>query len=200
MTLRLTRLDAGIPIVTKDGRPSAQFLRIVNGAFAAIETAFNGLEGAVVAIAAAQAAAAAANAAAVAAQTAADDANAVAEEITASDSLSKSWIENFTPPVVSADNTGLVTIADHDRHYGNGDIVSVDSDTLATGEAVGTVVYVFYVDAAREGGAVTYQYSTTEADAAQVGDTHNVGAVEIPAAGTASGGYARPPGYGGVQE
>lgn len=134
----------------------------------------------------------------------AEEAIEAAEEataaITASDSLSKSWMENFTPPVVSIDNAGLATIANHDRHYGNGDIVSVDGDTLATGEAAGTIVYIYYDDSTRAGGAVTYAYSTVEADAAQLGDRHNVGAVEVPAAGTASGGYARPPGYGGIQE
>jgi hypothetical protein len=157
----------------------------------AIETQEGRQDEAIEAIAAAQAAADAANAAAV-------TANEAAEEITAGNSLSQSFIENFTPPVVSADNTGLVTIADHDRHYGDGTVVSVDGDTLATGEAAGTIVYIFYSQPSRAGGAVTYQYSTEEADAAQIGDVHNVGAVEIPAAGTAPGGYARPPGYGGV--
>jgi hypothetical protein len=147
---------------------------------------------AIAAIEAAQAAADNANAAAAAA-------NEAAEEITAGTALSTSFVENFTPPVVSADNTGLVTIANHDRHYGDGTIVAVTGDTLATGEASPTRVHIYYSDPSRAGGAVTYQYSTDEADAAQIGDVHNVGAVEIPAAGTQSGGYARPPGYGGFE-
>jgi hypothetical protein len=141
-----------------------------------------------------------------AAQAAAENANAAAEaaneaaaEITSGSALSTSFIENFTPPVVSADNTGLVTIANHDRHYGDGTIVAVTGDALATGEAAGTIVYIYYSDPTRAGGTVTYQYSTAAEDAAQIGDVHNVGAVEIPAAGTQSGGYARPPGYGGIE-
>ena len=133
------------------------------------------------------------------AEEAIENVNEAAEALTASSSLATSFVENFTPPVVSADNAGLVTIANHDRHYGNGTIVAVTGDTLATGEASPTRVHVYYSDAARAGGAVTYQYSTAEADAAQIGDVHSVGAVEIPAAGTQSGGYARPPGYGGFE-
>lgn len=133
------------------------------------------------------------------ANTAAEAANAATEEITSGNALSASFIENFTAPAVSADNTGLVTIANHDRHYGNGTVVAVTGDTLATGEVSPTRVHIYYSDPSRAGGAVTYQYSTAEADAAQIGDVHNVGAVEIPAAGTQSGGYARPPGYGGFE-
>lgn len=157
----------------------------------AIETQEAAQDDAIAAIAAAQAAADAANAAA-------DAANDAAESITAENSLANSFVENFTPPLVSSDNAGLVTIANHDRHYADGTVVAVTGDTLATGEASGTVVYIFYAQPSRAGGVVTYQYSLDEADAAQLGDTHNVGAVEVPAAGTASGGYPRPPGYGGV--
>jgi hypothetical protein len=140
-----------------------------------------------------------AQAAADAANDAAEAANTAAEEITSGSALSTSFVENFTPPVVSADNTGLVTIANHDRHYGDGTVVAVTGDTIATGAAPGIIVYIYYSDPTRAGGAVTYQYSTAEADAAQIGDVHNVGAVEIPAVGTQSGGYARPPGYGGIE-
>lgn len=199
MTLRLTRLDAGIPIVTSDGRPTQQFLRIFNGALGSIEASFNTLEETTEDIEELLTTVILLNELIVEAEEAIEAAEEATATITASDSLAKSWVENFTPPVVSADNTGLVTIADHDRHYGNGDVVSVDNDTLATGQAAGTKVYIFYEDAARAGGAVTYQFSTNEAGAAQIGDVHNVGAVEIPAAGTNSGGYARPPGYGGVE-
>lgn len=133
------------------------------------------------------------------AEAAIEAANEATAAITESDSLAKSWIENFTPPAVSSDNTGVVTIANHDRHYGDGTIVAVTGDTLATGQVSPTRVHIYYSDPSRAGGAVTYQYSTAEADAAQIGDVHNVGAVEIPAAGTQSGGYARPPGYGGFE-
>ena len=54
---------------------------------------------------------------------------------------------------------------------------------------------VFYNDAAREGGAVAYQGTTDEKT--QVGDTHVIGGVTIPAAGSppASGEGTTPPGY-----
>lgn len=133
------------------------------------------------------------------AEEAIESVNEAAAAVTASSSLATSFVENFVAPVVSVDNAGVVTIADHDRHYGDGTIVPVDGDTLATGEASGTRVYIYYLDPARAGGAVTYQSSTSEGDAAQIGDVHNVGAVEVPAIGTQSGGYARPPGFGGFE-
>lgn len=200
MTLRISRIDMGLPIVTETRRPTQKHLQDLNKAFDAIEVAFNALEGTTTDLGELLASVILLNELIVDAEAAIDAANEVTAEIAASDSLAKSWIENFTPPVVSADNAGLVTIANHDRHYGNGDIVAVTGDTLATGEAAGIIVYIFYDDTSRAGGAVTYQYSTVEADAAQLGDRHNVGAVEVPAAGTANGGYARPPGFGGVQE
>lgn len=180
-------------IVNQDGTPTIAFQVYWQKFRESLESALGSLEDQVAAIAAAQAAADAANAAAA-------NANTAAEEITAGNALTNSYVENFVAPVVSADNTGLVTIADHDRHYGDGTIVSVDGDTLATGLSNPDIAYIFYTDVPRAGGAVTYQFSTDEADAAQVGDVHNVGAVQIPAAGTASGGYARPPGYGGYIE
>jgi hypothetical protein len=192
MTLRLTRLDASLPIVNPDGTPTAQFLRLFNGNDDAIERNDAAQAEAIEAIAAAQAAADAAN-------EAAENANTAAESVTASDNLGKSFVADYTPPMVEADNAGNVTIANHDRVYGDGTSVPVTGDTLATGEVNPAYVYIYYDDPARTGGAVTYEFSTTEADAAQIGDRHSVGAVQIPAAGTASGGYARPPGYGGVE-
>jgi hypothetical protein len=188
MTLRLTRLNALVPIVDSEGRPTPQFMMLWQKNCESIETAVNAIQGTLDAIQAA-------NDAADAAQAAADSANAAAEAITAESSLSTSYVINFTVPLVSADSSGNVTIADHDRKYGNGDVVSVDGDVIATGLANPDIARIFYSDPSRDGGAVVYQFSEDEADAAQVGDIHSVGAVEIPAAGTASGGYVRPPGY-----
>ena len=136
-----------------------------------------------------------------AAQDAADNANAAAESVTSESSLVNSYIANFTPPVISADNTGLVTIANHDRVYGDpvlNPTVSVDGDSLSTGEPAGSIVRVYYNDPARAGGAVTYLYTVDPADPpVQGGNTHSVGAIEIPAAGSVDGGWVRPPGYTG---
>jgi hypothetical protein len=192
VTLFLDKLSDTQPIVTSDRYPTRQFQYLLQRAFENIETSVNSLEDFVTAIVNL-------NDLITTANEAIEAVNTVAETITAASALSTSFVENFTPPVVEADSAGLVTIANHDRHYGDGTIVAVTGDTLATGEASPTRVHIYYSDPSRAGGAVTYQYSTDEADAAQIGDVHNVGAVEIPAAGTQSGGYARPPGYGGFE-
>lgn len=136
-----------------------------------------------------------------AAQVAADNANAAAGAVTSESSLVNSYVSNFTPPVISADNTGLVTIANHDRVYGDpilNPTVAVTGNTVATGKAAGTIVRIYYNDSTRAGGAVTYLFTVDPAPPpVQGGDTHSVGAVEIPAAGSVGGGYVRPPGYTG---
>lgn len=194
MTLRLTRLEKMLPLADGDGSPSIQFLRLYNGAMVALEAAFNGLEDAVSAIAAAQAAADAAN-------TAADNANAAAESVTSEQSLVTSFIVSgsFTPPLITADTLGNVTIATHDRQYGDTALNptrTVDGDTIATGEVSPSVVRFYYDDPDREGGAVAYLFTVDpDPEPVQGGDTHSVGAVEIPAAGTNDGDYVRPPGF-----
>lgn len=199
MTLRIPRLDINIPIVQPGGHPTQAFLTFYNGAMRSLETAFNALEDAINAIEAAQAAADAANEAAAAADAAATAAQDAASDVNSAGSLANSYVTNFTPPVVQADSSGNVTIANHDRVYGDGSTVSITGGVVATGQANPTVVYIFYSDTTRADTTPTFQYSTNEADAAQIGDVHNVGAVTIPAAGTQSGGYARPPGFGGIQ-
>lgn len=154
----------------------------------AIETQEGRQDEAIEAIQAAQEAADAAN-------LAADTANEAAESVTAESSLVNSYVANFTAPLIQADDTGDVTIADHDRIYGNGDVVSVDGDVVATALTNPDVARIFYSDPGRAGGAVVYQFSEDAADAAQTGDIHSVGAVEIPAAGTSPGGHVQPPGY-----
>ena len=133
------------------------------------------------------------------AQNAADNANAAAEAVTANTSLVNSFPTNFTAPLIDADSAGNVTIANHDREYGDTTMnptVAVTGDVLATAEAAASVLRIFYVDAARAGGAVTYQYTVDPAPPpVQGGDTHSVGVVEIPAAGTQSGNELFPPGY-----
>ncbi len=140
-----------------------------------------------------------ANTAAADAQTAADTAQNTADAQRTEASIANSYVENFTPPLLSADSTGVVTIANHDRHYGDSTLnptVSVTGDTIATGSASGSVIRVYYDDATRAGGAVTYQFTVDPAaPPVQGGSRHSVGAVTIPVAGSSDGNYVKPPGY-----
>lgn len=91
---------------------------------------------------------------------------------------------SYTDPVgvLTADSSGVVTIAAHDRVYGDGTRVAVNGGTVS-GFASGDNVVVYYSDPARAGGAVAFKGTTSAV--AQTGDTHVVGQVAIPAAGEA---------------
>lgn len=145
---------------------------------------------------------AAADAAAAAAQAAADNANAAAEASASETSIVNSFVTNFTPPVVQADDAGNVTIGNHQRQYGDTALnptVNVTGDMVATGAVNPAVVRIYYSDPSRAGGAVTYQFTVDPADPpVQGGDVHVVGAVEIPATGTSDGGFVTPPGFTGT--
>lgn len=130
------------------------------------------------------------------AQSAADNAQASANGVTAETSLANSYINNFVAPLISADNLGNVTIANHDRVYGDGSTVSVIGVVLNTGETSPDILRVYYEDVDRLGGSVTYLYTVDPTPPpAQTGSTHSVGATEIPAAGSQDGDYVRPPGF-----
>jgi hypothetical protein len=129
----------------------------------------------------------------VAAQTLAQAANESATAVSESVNLS----ESYTDPALtlSAASNGTVTIAAHNRVYGN-TTVAVDGGSVS-GFAEGAYVAIYYVDAAREGGAVTYQGTTSAV--AQSGNVHTLGQVTIPlsgdppvSGGTASPGYTLP--------
>lgn len=203
MTLRLPRLPQ-----TEPSYPQWQawWEEVCN----ATETAFNSLEDFVTEIAAAQAAAAAANAAAATAnaaaataQTAATDAQDTADAITSESALSNSYVSGITLASNDAGASATITISAHTRHYPQADgstiNVAVNGGSV-TGLSYDTIYYVYYDDAARAGGAVTYAATTTEATAAQLGDRHTVGAVRTPvaAAPPTSGATTRPPGTGAV--
>lgn len=149
-------------------------------------------------IADAEAAAIAAQAAADAAQVSADSAQTAADDVSTATSLENSWIIGFTPPLISADSAGNVTIANHQRQYAGEPLptpVAVTGGVLATAFVNPDVVRVYYDQASRAGGVVTYQTTLDPNVAAQSGDRHSVGAVEIPAAGSQDGDPVRPPGY-----
>lgn len=183
--IRIPALRGGRAIVDGKGAPLNDFQGWINSAFSQLQNAQN-------ATIAAQNAADAANAAAA-------SANAAADSVTAESSLVNSFPTNYTPPLISADSLGNVTIANHDRQYGDVTLnptVAVTGDVIATGAAVAATVRVYYLDPTRAGGAVAYLFTVDPADPpVQGGDTHVVGAVTIPGAGTQSGNGVRPPGF-----
>lgn len=195
---RLPRLNIGAAITDANGKPTGAMVGWWQTVVQQIETAIKliveltGIQDEFeLALQQAQQATADAQAAAAAAQQASD---AAAKET----SLQGSYPTNFVDPLVSADSTGAVTIAAHDRVYGNSTLnptVSVDGGTVLTGYAPGEVARIFYDDLMRAGGAVTYQYTIDPAVAVQTGNRHSVGAVTIPDTGSNDGRELRPPGY-----
>lgn len=145
-----------------------------------------------------------------AAQTAADNANAAAaaaqstaDTIEASSELADSYVSGAAITASDAGADATITISSHTRHYPQADGTTVDvavNGGAITGQAYSTLYYIYYSDAGRAGGAVTYQATTSEATAAQVGAVHCVGAVTTPAAAGADtgGAYTRPPGPGQI--
>lgn len=195
------RFQARFPIVDSEGRPTPEFLRDLNSAIdivnaiAAVQAAALAAQNAADA---AQGAAESAQTAAEAAQGAADGAQGTGDAAAQETSLQGSYPANYSPPLVSADNLGNVTIASHDRVYGNPTLnptVGVSGDIIATGYVTGDVARIYYDDPTRAGGAVSYQFTLNPTIAAQRGNRHSVGAVVIPAAGTVDGFELQPPGY-----
>jgi hypothetical protein len=158
----------------------------------AVETAYDTLQDAIDAVAAAQAAADAANAAAA-------TANAVAADIEETNALGESYVSGATLSATDAGADATITISAHTRIYPNSDgtttSVAVNGGSV-TGLAYDTLHYIYYDDPTRTGGAVTYQATTNEETAAQIGDRHTVGAIKTPVALAADTGgtSTRPPG------
>lgn len=181
----LDRLQRLVKYFNPDGTATPKMVLDWQNTMEAIEAALAGLTGQVTdltaivnRLAAAEALAAAAN----------DTANASANNISITNS--------YTDPVsvLTASSDGVITIAAHTRIYGDGVSVAVNGGSVS-GFAQGAYVSVFYDDAARQGGAVSYQGTTDLV--AQSGSTHSVGQISIPYAGSppSSGGGVSPPGY-----
>lgn len=186
--LRLDRLMRAVPIGGLDG-PSMQFQAFWQKHCQSIETAYRGQQSQIAAleqiVQGLQAA-----------QQAAALANQGVETLNAGVSLSASRTEPVDG-LLTATSDGVVTISAHSRVYTTGTSeasVSVNAGSVS-GFAPGAFVRVFYMDAARAGGAVAYQ--GTVAEITQTGDTHVVGGVTIPAIGDPprSGSGTTPPGY-----
>lgn len=179
------------------------FERYWDEAMRNIEASINGIL-AIPAIAAAlatvTAAAAAANTAAAAANTSATTANNAANSSIATTALQSSYPTGLTITATDAGANVTVTISAHNRTYPPSTTVAVNSGSL-TGLAYSTTYYIYYDDATRAGGAVTYAYTTTAATAAQTGNRHLVGSVLTPAAAAApvNGKKVLPPGVGDIE-
>lgn len=185
-----------LPRLTKGWREQPELLeRYWDIAMSKLEDILNQL----IAIPLIEAALADLDAATTAAAAAAANANAAAEAVTSESSLVNSFVDNFVAPLISADNLGDITIATHDRVYGDSTLnptVSVTGAVVSSGAAPASVVRIYYNDPARAGGAVTYLFTVDPAaPPVQGGNVHSVGAVTIPAAGTQGGNGVRPPGY-----
>lgn len=142
-----------------------------------------------------------ANAAADAAKNAADTAQGAADNTAKETSIVNSYVNDFTPPLLSVTPAGVVTIGAHKRVYGDSSIdptVSVNAATVNTMATAGQVVRIYYDDPSRSGGNVTYQWTIDPSPVpVQSGNRHSVGVVTVPAAGggNSDGNWIRPPGY-----
>lgn len=175
---RLPRLQRSVSYFDAQGRPTAQMQLHWQRFAERIEQRFTDVESVLAQIQQAQADAAAA-------RQGVNDTNARLD-------LSASFINPVG--VLTAASDGTITIAAHQRVYADATSVSVDAGSVS-GFASGAFVTVYYVDAARAGGAVAYQGTTSAV--AQSGNTHIVGQVSIPAAGevAAPGSGPTAPGY-----
>lgn len=195
--IRLPRLQSMAPIVDKDGKPNLTFTRYFQSFAEQIELVINKITEILgitdeldLAIQAANAAAAAAKAAADAAQDVADEAQATTDAQKREAALQGSYIE---PDSVLSATTTTITIAAHTRMYADGTSVSVNAGSV-TASGPDDVDYVVYTDEDRSGGFVFYMVVADPP--VQTGDLHVVGAVTIPATGTANGGAGpRRPGF-----
>jgi hypothetical protein len=98
-------------------------------------------------------------------------------------------------------STGLASIGDHHRHYVLGVPPVEVSGGLAGPLTYGVAYWIFYDQASRAGGAVSYQATSTYTDAFPNHDApnrHFVGVLTMPASSGAAdtvGKSAVPPGY-----
>lgn len=106
--------------------------------------------------------------------------------------------------LTSADvgSTASITVASHSRAYPD-KTVAVTGASAGTAFAFATQYFVYYDDAARAGGAVTFQTTTVAADAvaSDANPTrHFVGEIltATDGGGSTGGGGGAPPGWGGI--
>jgi hypothetical protein len=195
VALKLPRLPTNQQLVDANGFPTTVFVLWWAEFAEQIEASING-------IALALEAAGIALDAADAAQTAADNADAAAaaaqgaaNEVNAASALANSYVTGLTVTATDAGADVTIALSAHTRVYGDGTSVSVNAGNL-TGQPYSTTVYVYYDQASRAGGAVTYVATLNIDDVAQLNDRHSVASVITPAAAAPpnNGGGVRPPG------
>jgi type II secretory pathway pseudopilin PulG len=197
MAVKLPRLLSGASVVDGEGRPTLSFTRYWQQLVEQIERVFNAIADILgitdqldQALKQAQTAIETAQQAAQTAQSAATAAQQQNEAQKREAALQSSYIE---PASVLTATPTLITIAAHTRYYSDGTSAVVNGGTIPA-TAPDDVDYVSYDDPSRSGGAVVYVVSATPP--VQTGDTHVVGAVQIPTTGTADGGDGpQRPGY-----
>jgi hypothetical protein len=195
--VRIPSFQANQQVVTENGRFTPSALRALNDALTTLGGAINTLAN----IPEIQAALVTLDAATTAAQTAANNANTAAATTTAATNLANSSVSGLTMTATDAGTNVTVTISAHTRKYGDNTTVSVLGGSL-TALAYDTTYYIYYDQASRLGGAVTYASTTDPAVAAQIGNRHVVGAVTTPLSGGApeDGDPVLPPGSGSIQK
>lgn len=182
---KLDRLQRLIKYFETNGTPTQKMVLDWQNTMEAIEAALRGLTGQLGDLSTL-----------VAQIKAAQDLAQAAQTIAAETKAQQDITNSYTSPsaVLTASNDGTITIAAHQRVYGDGTSVSVDGGTL-NGFSPGDYVAVYYDDPSRAGGPVVYM-GTTDA-VAQAGVRHSVGQIAIPQAGEApsTGGGVAAPGY-----
>lgn len=191
----LDRLTSSDVLFNPDGTPSIRMMAIWQNQVEQVEESVNAVIDAINAAELAQAAADTANAAAATAQAAADAADTAAEAVTTEQDIINSYVTGITITGTDAGADATINVSAHTRTYGDGSSVSVNSGSV-TGLSYSTLYYIYYDQASRAGGAVTYAATTSDSVAVQSGDRHVVGSVTTPAAAAPdnNGGYVRAPG------
>lgn len=179
--VKLPRLQPGVALVDKDGKPSRAFVSFWNSTALAIEKQEAGQDGTLDAIAAIN----------IAQQEQIDRLTRALRAISHADGL-------FI--TAAADGaTAKITITTHTRNYL--DVTVSVTGAVLTGLDYGSVYSIYYDDADRSGGAVTYVATLVPSEAVTSEanpDRQLIGAVQTPLTALdppTDGGGSTPPGY-----
>jgi hypothetical protein len=180
----LDRLAQFDQLLNRDGTPSVRFMTIWQFMCEQIEASFGAQQDQITDL---TAIVSRLNNVETQAQAAVDTAAATAATV----ELTNSWAEGLT---LTPATSGTITISAHSRYYSATNFVAVNSGSVS-GFAANDLVYIYYDDTARAGGAVSYQATTGLV--AQEGARHIVGQAQIPPSGAVAveGVGAYPPGY-----
>lgn len=181
--VRIPQLQQSNPIVDEQGRMTNEFARRLNDIFSQLGVAING----VIQLPEIQQALLNLDTATQAAQTAANNANTAATQVTDASALANSYVSGLTIDAADTGTNVTITISAHQRVYATTPptTVSVAGGTL-TGVPYGTEdnpqAYIYYDQASRAGGTVSYQRTFDNSQVAQLNSRHSVGAVQLPLA------------------